>query len=172
MKKKTTTRNKGKPGESVESVGRPEFEITEKVIKEVEKYAALGLPDYQIAHCIGISTDTFVEKKKAYSEFSEALTNGRAKGIGVITNALFDSAKGGHFPAQKYYLNNRAPDDWADMKAIEHSGIVEHHHVTEMTEDELAADIAAAKQRLRDSGIALGGEIKAKAGSNKSPVVH
>ena len=164
MKKKAT--------ESVESVGRPEFEITEKVLKEVENYAALGLADYQIAHCIGISRDTFLEKKKAYSGFSGALDNGRAKGIATVTSALFNSAKGGHFPAMKYYLNNRDPDAWADMKAIEHSGIIQHHHVTEMTEDELAADIAAAKQRLRDSGIALGGEIKAKAGPNKSPLVH
>ena len=161
-----------KATEPKKPMGRPEFEITEKVLKEVEKYAALGLSDYQIAHCIGIARDTFIEKKKAYPDISDALSNGRAKGIAIITNALYDSAKDGHFPAQKYYLNNRDPDAWADMKAIEHSGIVEHHHVTEMTEDELAADIAAAKQRLRDSGIALGGEIKAKAGPNKSPVVH
>lgn len=165
-------RKKKQPGEPREPIGRPPFEITDKVLKEVEKYAALGLADYQIAHCIGISRDTFVEKKKAIPEFSDALDNGRAKGIATVTNALFDSAKGGHFPAQKYYLNNRAPDDWADVKAIEHSGIVEHVHVSEMTEDELAADITAARERLGDIRKPVGRTAKEKAEPNKPPVVH
>ncbi len=165
-------RKKKQPGEHREPIGRPPFEITKAVLKKVERLAAKGLAEYQIAYSIGIHPDTFIEKKKTFPDFSEAVRRGKARGVKIISNALFRTALGGHFPAQKYYLNNRAPDDWAEVKAIEHSGIVEHIHVSEKTEEELATDIEAAKQRLRDSGISLIGESKAKTVQNKSPVVH
>ena len=39
------------------------------------------------------------------------------KGVGTITNALFDSAVKGSVPAQIFYLKNRDPDNWADVQA-------------------------------------------------------
>ncbi len=165
-------RKKKQPGEHREPIGRPPFEITKAVLKKVERLAAKGLAEYQIAYSIGIHPDTFIEKKKTFPDFSEAVRRGKARGVKIISNALFRTALGGHFPAQKYYLNNRAPDDWAEVKAIEHSGIVEHHHVTEMTEDELAADINAARAELGGIGKPIRRTAKEKAEPNKPPVVH
>ena len=94
--------------------GRPPFEITDDVLKKVERYAAQGLADYQIGLLLGLHKATMVEKKKDFPEFSEAIEQGRAKGIGTITNSLFNAASGGDVGAMKYFLNNRDKGNWKD----------------------------------------------------------
>jgi len=102
--------------------GRPKFEITPDIIKRVETYAAQGLTQEQIARCLGICYDTLNERKKEYSEFSEAIKAGQAKGLATVSNALFVGAKGGNTTAQIFYLKNRGPDDWKDRQAVTVSG--------------------------------------------------
>jgi len=153
-------------------VGRPAFKVTAEVLKKVQAYAAQGLADYQIADCLGIHRFTFQARKEQFTDFLDAIELGRSKGIATITNSLFNTAKEGHFPAQKYYLNNRAADDWADVKAIEHSGIVEHVHLTEMTEAELEDDIAAATARLGDLAKPVERDSEAQTQPRKSSELH
>jgi hypothetical protein len=98
-------------------MGRPRFEITPEILQKTEDLAAKGLTQAQISACLGIVPKTLIEKKRAFSEFSNAIKNGRAKGLGTITNALFDSAVKGSVPAQIFYLKNRDPDNWADVQA-------------------------------------------------------
>lgn len=124
-------------------VGRPPFEITEEVIKKAESLAAQGLTMEQIAHSLGMGESTLHDKKKEFSEFSEAIKRGQSTGIATITNKLFERAKGyshpeekifcskdgditrtdttKHYPpdttAQIFYLKNRA--GWADKQQIE-----------------------------------------------------
>ncbi len=71
----------------------------------------------QISACLGIVQKTLIEKKRAFSEFSNAIKNGRAKGVGTITNALFESAVKGSVPAQIFYLKNRDQENWSDVQA-------------------------------------------------------
>lgn len=87
---------------------------------KVEQLAAQGLSNEQIALCLDIAESTFYKWKDEKSEFSEAVKSGKAKGIGTITNSLFQSAKGGNITAQIFYLKNRQPDDWRDRR--EHTG--------------------------------------------------
>ena len=110
------------------SVGRPAFEITEDVLKQVETYAAQGLTRDQIARCLSISDRTVYEKQKEFPQFLQAIQDGKAKGVSIISNALFGSAKDGHFPAQRYYLQNRAPEAWRDSTDIVHKGDVRVTH--------------------------------------------
>jgi hypothetical protein len=99
-------------------MGRPRFEITPEILQKTERLAAQGLTQVQISACLGINVQkTLIEKKRAFSEFSDAIKNGRAKGIGTITNALFDSAVKGSVPAQIFYLKNRDQDNWSDVQA-------------------------------------------------------
>jgi len=51
-----------------------------------------------------------------FTELAEAIKKGKHKGLAVITNALFDKAKGGDTTAQIFYLKNRAPDEWKDRR--------------------------------------------------------
>lgn len=104
------------------TAGRPAFEITEEVCKKAESLAAQGLAEYQIAAVLGISQETLIQKKKGYSEFSEAIATGKAKGIAQITNAVFQKAKSGDVQAAKYYLNNRDNANWNERRDINVGG--------------------------------------------------
>jgi len=108
--------------------GRPPFEITEEVLTKVEQFAAQGLTRDQIARCLGMSERTVYEKQKEFPQFLQAIEDGKAKGVATISNALFGTAKEGHFPAQRYYLQNRAPEAWRDSSDIVHKGEVSVTH--------------------------------------------
>lgn len=102
--------------------GRPEFEITDEVLRKVEGLAAQGLTQGQIATCIGMAVSTLCDKKNKYIEFSEAIKRGQEKGIAQVTNALFKKANDGDNIAMIFYLKNRDPDQWKDRKEHTHSG--------------------------------------------------
>ena len=73
-------------------VGRPRFEVTPEVLKEVEEMAGRGLTISQIASCLGVSPSTFYLKQAEFSEFSETIKKGKAIGLQKVTNALFENA--------------------------------------------------------------------------------
>ena len=95
-------------------MGRPAFEITDKVISQVESLAAQGLNREQIAWSIGIAPGTLYKKKKQNIELSEAIKRGEAKGLATITNRLFANAKNGNVTAQIFYVKCRSPNEWND----------------------------------------------------------
>ena len=103
--------------QTIKNMGRPRFEITPEILEKTERLAAQGLTQVQISACLGIVQKTLIEKKRAFSEFSNAIKNGRAKGVGTITNALFESAVKGSVPAQIFYLKNRDQENWSDVQA-------------------------------------------------------
>ena len=98
-------------------MGRPAFQITPEVLEKTERLAAQGLTQVQISACLGINPVTLIDKKRHYSNFANAIKNGRAKGVGTITNALFESARNGSVPAQIFYLKNRDQENWSDVQA-------------------------------------------------------
>ena len=99
--------------------GRPPIEITPELCNKAETLAAQGLTMEQIALTLGMGVRTCYEKKAEYVQFSQAIEDGRAKGIATITNALFSNAKKGDTQAQKYYLNNRDNANWKDRVSTE-----------------------------------------------------
>ena len=103
--------------QTTRNMGRPAFQITPEILEKTERLAAQGLTEVQISACLGIVQKTLIEKKRAFSEFSNAIKNGRAKGVGTITNALFESAVKGSVPAQIFYLKNRDQENWSDVQA-------------------------------------------------------
>ena len=101
--------------------------MNSKGIKEVdplkvETFAAQGLTVEQIADCIGVSRATLYNRMGSEVDVLDAIKRGRAKGIATVTNALFQSAKGGNITAQIFYLKNRQPDEWKDRRETELSG--------------------------------------------------
>jgi hypothetical protein len=109
-----------KKGETGTPGGRPPFEITEKVLKQAEAFSANGLNLKEIAGVLGISYETLNEKKKEFPEFSLAIEEGRAKGVGTIKNKFFDKAKKGDNQCMIMYLKNYS--DMKDRQDVEHSG--------------------------------------------------
>jgi len=100
--------------------GRPTFEITQKVLEQVETLAAEGLNLNEIAGVLGIHYDTLNEKKKEFSELSEAIEGGRAKGVGVVKNKFYEKAKDGDNHCMTMYLKNYS--DFTDRHDVKHSG--------------------------------------------------
>ena len=94
--------------------GRPSFEVTDEVIAKAEKLAAQGLTLEQIALTLGICYQTLNEKRKEFSDFSEAIKRGQAKGIAQVTNKLYGKAIEGDNTAMIFYLKNRDPANWKD----------------------------------------------------------
>lgn len=76
-------------------------DIKEKLIL-VEGWAREGLTDEQIANNLGISTSTFYEYKKNYSEFSESLKRGKEIVDYEVENALLKRALGYEFEEKTY----------------------------------------------------------------------
>ena len=85
-------------------------------LEKVEALAARGLTHQQIAHNLGISHDTLYKRKRTSAEFSDAIERGKAKGITQVANKLFESAVGGHFQAQKYFLTCRGGEEWQENR--------------------------------------------------------
>jgi hypothetical protein len=102
--------------------GRPEFIVDEALCKKVETLAAQGLAEYQICAVIGCSQETFIKKKKKYSELVEAIKEGQAKGVATITNSLFNKAKGGDNVSMIFYLCNRDSENWRRGDKPEENG--------------------------------------------------
>lgn len=89
---------------------------------KVETLAAQGLTVDQIASCLGVGRSTLYDRMGTEADVSDAIKAGRAKGIATVTNALFQSAKGGNTTAQIFYLKNRQPNEWRDRRDHELSG--------------------------------------------------
>ena len=106
-------------------LGRPLFEITEKVCRKAEEYAAQGLTAEQIAMVLGIGESTLYEKQVDFPEFAEAIKRGRGQGIVSVTNALYQKAiVDKDNTAMIFYLKNRA--GWVDKQ--ETTTTVEQRH--------------------------------------------
>lgn len=86
-------------------------------LKKLHEMAAFGLTEEQIAHNLGVSTDTIGRRKKDDAAFAEALKSGKASGIATVTNALFDKALNGDNTAMIFWLKNRA--GWKDKTETE-----------------------------------------------------
>ena len=140
-------------------VGRPRFEVTPEVLKEVEEMAGRGLTISQIASCLGISPSTFYLKQAEFSEFSETIKKGQAIGLQKVTNALFENATVARDNvAIIYYLNNRDKENWSNKHEV--ATTVEHKNVidlTRMSDDQLSAIAAAFKQV--DTGTGSSGAL-------------
>ncbi len=95
-------------------------------LAKVESLAAQGLTQDQIADALGISERTLHSRKAESAEFAAAIKRGKAKGIGVISNALFQNAKSGNVAAQIFFLKARA--GWTDKTELtgKDGGPVDH----------------------------------------------
>ena len=90
--------------------------------EQAETLAGQGLSKREIAYCMGMGETTLYAKQKKDPKFLQALKRGRAKGLETITNALYETGKGGNVTAQIFYLKNRAPDKWSDRKETQITG--------------------------------------------------
>ena len=98
--------------------GRPAFRVTKEVTEKAEELASMGLTLEQIASCMGICYQTLNEKKKEFSEFSDALSRGRALGLARVSNALYQTAISGNVRAMIFFLKTRGGGEWQESSSV------------------------------------------------------
>lgn len=94
---------------------KPKIEIN---LQQVEKLAASGLTQQQIADSLGISVTTIESRLRESEEFKDAIKKGKAKGVAVIANQLFEKAKSGDTTSMIFFLKAQA--GWKEAKTIDH----------------------------------------------------
>lgn len=84
----------------------------------IEGYARDGAKENQIAEALGISQNTLINMKSNYSEVSEALRKGKEIVDYAVENALLRKALSGDTTAIMFWLKNRKPSQWRDIKEV------------------------------------------------------
>ena len=119
--------------------------ITEEFLAKVEHLAARGLSQQQVCHALGLSETWWYDAKQKNSEISDSFKRGQAKGLAEVSNAIYEQALNGSTGAAYFFLNNRDPDRWSDVKSVNALQI----NISKMTDtqllDELRSDPVMSK---------------------------
>lgn len=143
--------------------GRP-TKYSQEYPEKVRKLYESGCTDREVADFLGVHETTLRNWAAEYPEFFLALKTGKAAADDRVEQSLYRRALGyshdavkillgkdgpihepyvEHYPpdtvAAIFWLKNRRPQQWRDVKAVEHSGAVIHRHVHELSDEELAA---------------------------------
>lgn len=140
--------------------------------EQARKLCELGATDREVAAFFGVQERTVYRWQAQFPEFCQALKIGKVAADERVERSLYRRAVGYSFDAVKinqyegeavvtpyvehvapdvtaciFWLKNRKPVEWRDVKAVEHSGSIEHRTPVEMTEAELDERIARALAR-------------------------
>ncbi len=123
-------------------------QVTQELLEQIEHHAARGLSQKQICDALGFSETWWHAKKAEFSELGESYKKGSASGLADVTNALYENAMSGNPVSQIFFLKNRDPNRWNDVKSINHLQL----NVGKMTDsqllDELKSDPMMSKSLL------------------------
>ena len=92
--------------------------ITSDFLEKVEHLAARGLSQQQVCDALGFSETWWYDAKQKNSEISESFKRGQAKGLAEVSNAIYEQALNGSTGAACFFLKNRDPDRWSDVKSV------------------------------------------------------
>ena len=111
--------------------------ITEEFLAKVEHLAARGLSQQQVCHALGFSETWWYDAKQKNSDISESFKRGQAKGLVEVSNAIYEQALNGSTGAACFFLKNRDPDRWSDVKSVNAVQI----NVGKMTDTQLLEEL-------------------------------
>ena len=119
--------------------------ITEEFLEKVEHLAARGLSQQQVCDALGFSETWWYDAKQKNSDISESFKRGVVRGLAEVSNAIYEQALNGSTGEACFFLKNRDPDRWSDVKSVNAVQI----NVGKMTDtqllDELRSDPVMAK---------------------------
>lgn len=119
-------------------MARPKWEPPD--LKLVEKLAAQGITQKQIAANLRISEDTLGRRKKDNADFAEAIKRGQALGVVYVTSELMKQIKAGNTTATIFFLKCQA--GWKETTVLE---LPPNKKLEDMTDEELLAIIEGRK---------------------------
>ena len=112
-------------------------EISKELLGRVEQLATRGLSQKQVCDVLGFSETWWHAKKQEISELGEFYKKGQAKGLAEVSNALYEQALNGSTGAACFFLKNRDPDRWSDVKSVNALQI----NVGKMTDTQLLEEL-------------------------------
>ena len=119
--------------------------LTKNLLDQIEFHASRGLSQQQICHALGISETWWYDAKQKNSEISESFKRGQAKGLAEVSNAIYEQALNGSTGAACFYLKNRDPDRWSDVKSVNALQI----NVGKMTDTQLLEELRSDPATMR-----------------------
>ena len=117
---------------------------TQEFFEQIEHHASRGLSQQQICHALGISETWWYEAKHKNPEISESFKKGQAQGIGEVSNAIYEQALAGSTGAACFFLKNRDPDRWSDVKSVNAVQI----NLSRMTDSQLVNELRSEPSLL------------------------
>ena len=119
--------------------------LTKDLLDQIEFHASRGLSQQQICHALGFSETWWYDAKQKNSEISESFKRGQAKGLADVSNAIYEQAMSGSTGAACFYLKNRDPDRWSDVKSVNAVQI----NVGKMTDIQLLEELRSDPTTMR-----------------------
>ena len=111
--------------------------LTKDLLDQIEFHASRGLSQQQICHALGISETWWYDAKQKNSEISDSFKRGQAKGLAEVSNAIYEQALNGSTGAACFFLKNRDPDRWSDVKSVNAVQI----NISKMTDTQLLEEL-------------------------------
>ena len=96
-----------------------------------------GLSQQQVCHALGFSETWWYDAKQKNSEISDSFKRGQAKGLAEVSNAIYEQALNGSTGAACFFLKNRDPDRWSDVKSVNAVQI----NISKMTDTQLLEEL-------------------------------
>ena len=112
-------------------------EISKELLGRVEQLATRGLSQKQVCDALCFSETWWHAKKQEISELGEFYKKGQAKGLAEVSNALYEQALNGSTGAACFFLKNRDPDRWSDIKSVNAVQI----NISKMTDTQLLEEL-------------------------------
>ena len=119
--------------------------ITEEFLEKVEYLAARGLSQKQVCDSLGFSETWWHAKKQENMELDECYKRGAARGLAEVSNAIYEQALNGSTGAACFFLKNRDPDRWSDVKSVNALQI----NVGKMTDTQLLEELRSEPVTMR-----------------------
>ena len=120
-------------------------EISKELLGRVEQLATRGLSQKQVCDVLGFSETWWHAKKQEFSELGEFYKKGQAKGLAEVSNALYEQALSGSTGAACFFLKNRDPDRWSDVKSVNAVQI----KVSKMSDTQLLEELRSDPTTMR-----------------------
>ena len=130
------------------------FDVTDKVLEEVEECGALGMSMDQTAWALGVNPSTLYKYKAKVGALTEAISRGRARGIRSMTGNLKSQAEDGNTHATMFYLRNMSSDTWNNDSAnvakiqVNLARISDSELLTELREDPALLQVVNAPESV------------------------
>lgn len=127
--------------------------FTDKVREIIKTLARKGFTDVEMSEIVGITERTFNNWKTKNADFFQSLKEWKEKPDKEVERSLFERAMGYEHPEDKifnhageplvvptikhyppdttaiiFWLKNRQPDKWRDVKAMQHEGEINMKH--------------------------------------------